>query len=57
MEALLSVDDVCRALELPRSTWDKWRAKRVGPRVIKLPNGSLRVRPSDLAAWLEGRAA
>jgi len=53
VEALLSVDEVCARLGISRSTWDKWRGRGVGPEVLRLPNGSLRVRESRLDAWLE----
>lgn len=53
-QQLLTVNDVCRELGITRSTWDKWRAKRIGPPVVCLPNRSLRVRAGDLTAWIEG---
>lgn len=56
MSALLDVAAVCAELGVTRSTWDKWRARRVGPKTVTLPNGSLRVRRSDLDVWLEERA-
>jgi hypothetical protein len=40
---------------LARSTFDDWRARGVAPKVIKLPNGQLRVDRTDLNAWLDGR--
>jgi len=53
MDDLLSVEEVCRQLGVSADTWYKWRAKRITPRLIRLPNGSYRVRAADLAAWLE----
>ena len=44
-------------LGVTRSTWNKWRGRGDTPRVVKLPNGSLRIRECDLAAWVEGRFA
>ncbi|OHV34886.1 hypothetical protein BCD49_23230 [Pseudofrankia sp. EUN1h] len=38
---------------LPRSTWRDWQAKGTGPKVIKLPNGQIRVARDDLNAWLD----
>jgi predicted DNA-binding transcriptional regulator AlpA len=55
--ALLTVLEVCAELGVSRSTWEKWRARRVGPAVIRLPNGELRVRRSELEAWLLSREA
>lgn len=49
----LSVEDVCTELDIARSTFDAWRAKGTGPRCIKLPNGKLRIRRTDLDCWLD----
>ncbi|MCM2392012.1 helix-turn-helix transcriptional regulator [Streptomyces albipurpureus] len=48
----LTVDEVCGELQISRSTFYDWRQKRRGPRCIRLPNGSIRVRRSDLENWL-----
>ncbi|AZS87269.1 DNA-binding protein [Streptomyces griseoviridis] len=48
----LTVDDVCVELGIARSTFYEWRQKGRGPRCIRLPNGSLRVRRSDFENWL-----
>lgn len=55
--ALLTVPEVCAELGVSRSTWEKWRARRVGPAVIKLPNGELRIRQAELESWLLTREA
>lgn len=49
----LSVADVCETLGIARSTFYDWRAKGAIPRVIKLPNGDLRIRVADFETWLE----
>ena len=51
-EELLTVPEVLAELHVPRSTWFYWRQTGKGPRVIKLPNGQLRVRRSALGRWL-----
>ncbi len=51
-EELLTVQEVLAELRVPRSTWFYWRQTGKGPRVIKLPNGQLRVRRSALGRWL-----
>jgi excisionase family DNA binding protein len=51
-DTLMTVDDVCAYLGVTRSTWAKWRARGVTPPVIRLYNGSLRVRRSDLEGWV-----
>ncbi|MGG2459355.1 helix-turn-helix transcriptional regulator [Streptomyces sp. RGM 3693] len=48
----LTVDDVCDELGVARSTFGDWRQKGHGPRCIRLPNGSLRIRRSDFENWL-----
>jgi predicted DNA-binding transcriptional regulator AlpA len=50
---LLTIDDAIAILRVPRSTFYYWRQKRRGPRSIKLPNGDIRIRRGDLAAWIE----
>ncbi|WP_007513700.1 MULTISPECIES: helix-turn-helix transcriptional regulator [Pseudofrankia] len=57
---LLTLDQVLVELggpdgPLPRSTWHDWQAKGTGPKVIKLPNGQIRIGRDDLNAWLDGR--
>jgi excisionase family DNA binding protein len=50
---LLTVTEICELLGISRSSFDKWRRRGVGPAAIKLPNGHLRFRQSDLDAWIE----
>ncbi len=38
---------------LARSTFYDWRAKKVAPPCIKLPNGELRIRRAEFDAWLD----
>ncbi|MER7898440.1 helix-turn-helix domain-containing protein [Streptomyces sp. NPDC096046] len=52
---MLTLADVCEELGVSRSTFYDWRAKRRAPRCIKLPNGDLRIRRSDLDHWLDDR--
>ncbi|WP_420709634.1 helix-turn-helix transcriptional regulator [Streptomyces sp. NRRL F-6491] len=51
-EEKLTVDELCVELLISRSTFYDWRQKGRAPRCVKLPNGSLRVRRSDLENWL-----
>ncbi len=48
----MTVDEVCAELQIARSTFYDWRQKGRGPRCIRLPNGSLRIRRGDLENWL-----
>jgi predicted DNA-binding transcriptional regulator AlpA len=57
---LLTLDQVLAELgedgkPLSRSTFYEWRAKRRAPRCIKLPNGALRIRRSELDRRLNTR--
>lgn len=51
----LTVAEVCEDLGVARSTFYEWRSKGIGPRCIKLPNGEIRVRRSELERWLDSR--
>jgi predicted DNA-binding transcriptional regulator AlpA len=52
-EELLTLDQVLAELgDVARSTFFRWKALGIAPKTIKLPNGSLRVRRSDLEAWI-----
>lgn len=53
-DELLTVREVLEELRVPRSTWYQWRQTGKAPRVVKLPNGELRIRRSVLNAWLAG---
>lgn len=48
----LTIDEVCDELSIARSTFYYWRQLGKGPRCLKLPNGSVRVRRTDLDTWL-----
>lgn len=52
---LLTVAALLAELDVPRSTFYKWRRLGIAPRCIKLPNGEVRVRRADLDAWLRER--
>lgn len=53
-KAHLTIADLCAELGISRSTFYDWRAAKKAPRCIKLPNGALRIRRSDLDSWLNG---
>ncbi|WP_306336990.1 AlpA family transcriptional regulator [Streptomyces sp. KL118A] len=53
--AMLTLAEVCEELDISRSTFYDWRAKRRAPRCIKLPNGDLRIRRTELDHWLDDR--
>lgn len=49
----LTIADVCAELGIARSTFYDWRAAKKAPRCIKLPNGDVRIRRTDLERWLK----
>ncbi|MCI3225951.1 AlpA family transcriptional regulator [Streptomyces sp. NP-1717] len=51
---MLKLPEVLAELGMSRAAFYRMRARSQGPRLIKLPNGQLRVRRSDLDAWLSG---
>ncbi len=52
-DELLTIAEACRELRISRSTFYDWRAKRRAPRCLKLPNGDLRIRRSELIRFME----
>ena len=52
----LTVAEVCAELQVPRSTWEKWRQRDVAPKAIRLPNGQLRIRRAWLDEWISERS-
>ena len=51
--AHLTIADICSELGVARSTFYDWRAAKKAPRCIKLPNGDIRIRRTDLERWLK----
>ncbi|HYS34038.1 MAG TPA: helix-turn-helix domain-containing protein [Pseudonocardiaceae bacterium] len=50
--AHLTIAEVCEDLDITRSTFYDWRAKRKAPPCFKLPNGEIRIRRSAYETWL-----
>jgi predicted DNA-binding transcriptional regulator AlpA len=50
--SLLTISEVIAEIRVPRATFYRWRQLRKGPRSIKLPNGDVRIRRSELERWL-----
>ncbi len=48
----LTVAEVCHELRIARSTWEKWRQKGAAPKVVRFPNGQLRIRRGWLEDWI-----
>ncbi|MFJ2792256.1 MULTISPECIES: helix-turn-helix transcriptional regulator [unclassified Streptomyces] len=51
---MLKLPEVLAELGMSRAAFYRMRARAQGPRLIKLPNGQIRVRRSDLDAWWAG---
>lgn len=49
----MTVAEFCDEMNISRSTFDDWRAKRRAPKCIRLPNGSLRIKRNDFEDWLD----
>ncbi|GAA4910305.1 helix-turn-helix transcriptional regulator [Streptomyces coeruleoprunus] len=49
---MLKLKEVLEEIDMSRAAFYRMRARGHGPRLIKLPNGQLRVRRGDLDAWL-----
>ena len=49
----LTVDEICAELDIARSIFYEWRAKKRAPRCIKLPNGDIRIRRTEYERWLD----
>jgi excisionase family DNA binding protein len=52
--AHLTIAELCDELAVARSTFYAWRQTGKAPRCIKLPNGDIRIRRTDLERWLTG---
>ncbi|WP_255949395.1 helix-turn-helix transcriptional regulator [Streptomyces odontomachi] len=48
---MLKLPDVLDEIGMSRAAFYRMRARGHAPRLIKLPNGQLRCRRSDLDAW------
>jgi predicted DNA-binding transcriptional regulator AlpA len=51
---MLKLPEVLEEIGMSRAAFYRMRARGKAPRLIKLPNGHLRVRRSDLDDWLNG---
>ena len=47
----LKLREVLEEIEMSRAAFYRMRARGKAPKLIKLPNGQLRVRRTDLDAW------
>ena len=49
---MLKLPEVLEEIGMSRAAFYRMRARGQGPRLVKLPNGHLRVRRNDLDDWL-----
>jgi predicted DNA-binding transcriptional regulator AlpA len=54
---MLKLPEVLAEINMSRAAFYRLRARGQAPRLIKLPNGELRVRRADLDDWLNGYEA
>ncbi|WP_250214755.1 helix-turn-helix transcriptional regulator [Acrocarpospora catenulata] len=52
----MTVPEILADLQIPRRTWQRWRALGKTPECTRLPNGDLRVKRHDYDAWLDSLA-
>ncbi|MFJ9408933.1 helix-turn-helix transcriptional regulator [Streptomyces sp. NPDC101393] len=48
---MLKLTEVLEEIDMSRAAFYRMRARGKAPKLIKLPNGQLRVRRTDLDAW------
>ncbi|MEV6310298.1 helix-turn-helix domain-containing protein [Streptomyces sp. NPDC051840] len=48
---MLKLAEVLAELDMSRAAFYRMRARGKAPKLIKMPNGQLRVRRADLDAW------
>ena len=53
-DELLTIEEVIAELRVPRSIFFRWREQGIGPRAMKLPSGTVRIRRAALDEWLRG---
>lgn len=51
----LTLDEFLEEMDVPRSTFFRWKALGLAPKTYKLPNRSIRIRRTDYEAWLSSR--
>jgi predicted DNA-binding transcriptional regulator AlpA len=51
----LTLAEFLAEMDVPKSSFFRWKALGQAPRTYKLPNGQLRIRRTDLDAWLSTR--
>ena len=54
--ALANAKDLSEYIGKPVQTLAIWRMKGIGPKFIKLENGNVRYRWSDIDSWLDAQA-
>jgi predicted DNA-binding transcriptional regulator AlpA len=47
----LTLAEFCTEFDVSRSTFYDWRAKGRAPKCLKLPNGELRIRRTEVDRW------
>jgi predicted DNA-binding transcriptional regulator AlpA len=51
----LTLAEFLEELDVPKSTFFRWKVLGQAPRTYKLPNGQLRIRRTDFDAWMASR--
>lgn len=53
--SFLTLDEFLTELDIPRSTFFRWKALGNAPRTYKMPNRQIRIRRTDFESWLSDR--
>jgi predicted DNA-binding transcriptional regulator AlpA len=51
----LTLDEFLAELDVPKSTFFRWKATGKAPRHYKMPNRQIRIRLTDFETWLSAR--
>jgi predicted DNA-binding transcriptional regulator AlpA len=49
----ITISELCKELDIARSTFDTWKLRGTTPRMVRLPNGTFRIRRTDFESWLD----
>lgn len=55
-EVLIPSREAARRIGVTADTLSRWRSEETGPRYVRVARTKCFYRPSDIAAWLDGRS-
>jgi predicted DNA-binding transcriptional regulator AlpA len=54
-KTFITLTEFLEKMDVPRSTFFRWKAIGAAPRHYKMPNRQIRIRSTDFEAWLSDR--